>query len=96
MSAGLSLRNLAQIALDRSRQGTGLGALMMLSVYAKHVEAADVSDAKFLVRDVRDDQFIAYHQRRYGFVRSSLPGEIAQMYRPASVIRRELREVFGD
>lgn len=87
---------LGKFALDRSRQGTGLGALMMLSVYAKHVEAADVSGAKFLVLDVRDDQLVAYYQRRYGFVRSGLPGEMAQMYRPTSVIRRELREVFGD
>lgn len=86
---------LGKFALDRSQQGKGLGQILMTCVYAKHIEAADVSGAKFLVVDVRDDDLVTYYSERFGFVRSGRIDEIAQMYRPTSVIRQELNEVLA-
>ena len=81
---------LGKFALDQSEQGKGVGAVLMLCAYAKHVEVADVSGAKFLVLDARGDKLSSYYCERYGFARSGLAGEMAQMYRPTSAIRAEL------
>lgn len=87
---------LGKFALDRSRHGTGLGDILMLSVYAKHVEAADASGAKFLVLDAREESLVRHYRDRYGFVRSGFAGEVAQMYRPTAVIREELQRAFAE
>lgn len=85
---------LGKFALDGSQQGKGLGQVLMLCVYAKHLEAADAAGAKFLVVDVQEDDLVSYYSERYGFVRSGFAGEAAQMYRPTSVIRQELADIL--
>lgn len=85
---------LGKFALDASQQGKGLGQMLMLCAYAKHVEAADAAGAKFLVVDVQDDNLVAYYRDSFQFVRSGLAGEMAQMYRPTAVIRQELAAVL--
>lgn len=85
---------LGKFALDGSQQGKGLGQILMTCVYAKHVEAADAAGVKFLVVDVQEGDLVTYYSERFGFVRSGLVGETAQMYRPTSVIRQELDEVL--
>lgn len=85
---------LGKFALDRSQQGKGLGQILMTCVYAKHVEVADVAGVKFLVVDVQEDDLVTYYSEQFGFVRSGLVGEMAQLYRPTSVIRQELDEVL--
>lgn len=85
---------LGKFALDKEYQGKTLGQILMACVYAKHVEAAEVAGAKFLVLDVQEDGLAAYYRTRFGFERSSRAGEMAQMYRPTSVIREELGEVL--
>ncbi|EQM81876.1 N-acetyltransferase [Microbacterium maritypicum] len=82
---------LGKFALDRSQHGKGLGKMLMLSVYAKHLEAADAAGAKYLVLDAREDRLVRYYTDEYGFVRSGFAGEVAQMYRPTAIIREELR-----
>lgn len=85
---------LGKFALDRSHQGKNLGQILMACVYAKHVEAAEVAGAKFLVLDVQDDGLVSYYKRNFGFERSGRAGEMAQMYRPTSVVRADLAEVL--
>ncbi|MFT4201129.1 hypothetical protein [Gordonia sp. (in: high G+C Gram-positive bacteria)] len=85
---------LGKFALDGSQQGKGLGAILMTCVYAKHVEAADVAGAKFLVVDVREDDLVTYYSERFGFERSGLIDEMAQMYRPTWVVREDLNEAL--
>lgn len=85
---------LGKFALDHIQQGKGLGQILMTCVYAKHVEVADVAGAKFLVVDVQKDDLVNYYSERFGFVRSGLVGERAQLYRPTSVIRQELDKVL--
>lgn len=86
---------LGKFALERSQQGSGLGAVLMLCVYAKHVEVAEVSGAKFLVLDARGDKLVQYYRENYGFVRSEFAGDLAQMYRPTAIIRAELDRAFA-
>lgn len=81
---------LGKFALDKSLQGKGCGEVLMMCVYAKHVEAADAVGAKFLVIDVHQNELVDYYHKRFGFVRSSRADEMAQMYRPTAVIRQEL------
>lgn len=81
---------LGKFALDRSQQGTGLGQLLMLCAYAKHLETASITGAKFLVLDVREPKLISYYRDKFGFVRSSRSGELAQMYRPTAAIRSDV------
>lgn len=85
---------LGKFALDCSQQGKGLGEILMTCVYAKHVEAADAAGVKFLVVDVQEGDLVTYYSERFGFVQSGLVGEMAQMYRPTSVVRQELDEVL--
>lgn len=86
---------LGKFALDASQQGQGLGALLMACAYSKHVEAAEVSGAKFLVVDVQEDDLVRYYESRFGFVRSGLIGERAQMYRPTAAIREDVGNVLA-
>ena len=86
---------LGKFALDESQQGKGLGELLMLCAYAKHVSAADVAGAKFLVLDVRDERLVSYYHESFSFVRSSLVGDTAQMYRPTSAIRADLEAILA-
>lgn len=85
---------LGKFALGESYQGKNLGHVLMACVYAKHVEAADAAGAKFLVLDVQEDGLVTYYSREFGFERSGRAGETAQMYRPTSVIRKDLDAVL--
>lgn len=86
---------LGKFALDKSQQGRMLGQMLMVCVYAKHIEAADAAGAKFLVSDVQEDDLVAYYRDQFKFVRSGLVGEMAQMYRPTWVIREELEQALA-
>lgn len=81
---------LGKFALDAQHQGTGLGEILMTCVYYKFVEVAETAGAKFLVLDVQEPNLVDYYKQKFGFERSTLAREIAQMYRPTSVIRQEL------
>lgn len=85
---------LGKFALDERRQGRGLAPVLMLCAYVKHLAAAEAAGAKFLVVDVREDALVAYYERMYGFKRSELSGEMAQMYRPTSAIREDVGQAL--
>lgn len=84
---------LGKFAVDINHQGTGLAGLLMACVYAKHVEAADSVGAKYLVTEVREPALQTYYSKQYGFVASSRPGDLVQMFRPTSGIRGDLIEL---
>lgn len=85
---------LGKFAIGVEFQGKGLGEILMLGVYAKHVAAADAAGAKFLVIDVQEDRLVEYYRDRYDFYRSTKSGAMAQMYRPTRIIRDELTQVL--
>lgn len=86
---------LGKFALDKDQQGKGLSLPLMLCVYVKHLEAAEVAGAKFLVVDVQEEALVNYYQERFGFIRSSQEGA-AQMYRPTKAIREDVAKALAD
>lgn len=57
---------LARLALDRSLQGGGLGAQLLLDALERAVEASARAAARLVVVDAVDEQAAAFY-RRYGF-----------------------------
>jgi len=57
---------LARLALDRSQQGRGLGAQLLLDALERAVEASQRAAARLVVVDAIDEQAAAFY-RRYGF-----------------------------
>lgn len=94
LQQSLPAQLLGKFALDKDYQGNTFSSILMACVYAKHVEAADVAGAKFLVLDVQEDGLATYYRTRFGFEKSGRAGEMVQMYRPTSVIREDLGEVL--
>ena len=86
---------LGKFAVAHSFQGQGFGEVLMLCAYVKHLEAAEAVGAKFLVVDVREERLVSYYSERFGFIRSGRDGEMAQMYRPTSVIREDVEQVLA-
>lgn len=75
----------ARLALDRSEQGTGLGADLLRDALARSVAGARALGARALIVDAVDDQAIGFY-RRYGFL--EIKG--TRLYRRISDIERAL------
>ncbi len=78
---------LARLAVDRSEQGTGLGALLLAEALRKAVAAGEAAAARLVVVDAIDDQaakFYAHH----GFI--TAPGHPLRLYRRMQDIRASL------
>jgi GNAT superfamily N-acetyltransferase len=78
---------LARLAIDRSEQGRGLGALLLAEALRKAVTAGEAAAARLVVVDALDDQaakFYAHH----GFI--SAPGHPLRLYRRMKDIRASL------
>jgi len=78
---------LARLAVDRSEQGKGLGALLLAEALRKAVAAGEAAAARLVVVDAIDDQaakFYAHH----GFIPA--PGHPLRLYRRMKDIRASL------
>ncbi|MCB4208998.1 hypothetical protein [Arthrobacter sp. UM1] len=62
---------LGKFALDQDVQGSGLGAMLMLGAFAKHVQASDAAGIKFLILNVREERLVSYYCTEYGFIAST-------------------------
>jgi GNAT superfamily N-acetyltransferase len=58
---------LARLAVDRSEQGKGRGALLLAEALRKAVAAGEAAAARLVVVDAIDERAAAFY-RRYGFV----------------------------
>jgi GNAT superfamily N-acetyltransferase len=79
---------LARLAVDRSEQGQGFGALLLAEALRKAVAAGDAAAARLVVVDAIDDEaakFYAHH----GFI--AVPGHPLRLYRRIKDIRASLR-----
>jgi GNAT superfamily N-acetyltransferase len=79
---------LARLAVDRSKQGHGLGALLLAEALRKAVAAGEVAAARLVVVDATDDEaarFYAHH----GFIAAS--GHPLRLCRRMQDIRASLR-----
>jgi GNAT superfamily N-acetyltransferase len=79
---------LARLAVDRSEQGKGLGALLLAEALRKAVAAGEAAAARLVVVDAIDDEaakFYAHH----GFI--AAPGYPLRLYRRMKDIRASLR-----
>ncbi|HZE17673.1 MAG TPA: GNAT family N-acetyltransferase, partial [Mycobacterium sp.] len=59
---------LARLAVDRSQQGKGVGAMLLAEALRKAVAAGEVAAARLIVVDAVDEDAAAFYER-YGFVR---------------------------
>jgi GNAT superfamily N-acetyltransferase len=78
---------LARLAVDRSEQGQGLGALLLAEALRKAVAAGEAAAARLVVVDAIDDEaakFYAHH----GFIPA--PGHPLRLYRQMKDIRASL------
>lgn len=85
---------LGKFALASDAQGQGLGEVLMLCVYSKYLEAADVTGAKFLVLDAQEPGLVTYYDARFGFAHATQQDGRTKMYRPTSAIRQDCAAVF--
>lgn len=85
---------LGKFAVDKDAQGTGMGTVLMVCVYAQYLEAAHASAAKFLVVDVQQPALVRYYRKQFGFMPAKGSGEMVQMYRPTTAIRQELEQIL--
>jgi GNAT superfamily N-acetyltransferase len=79
---------LARLAVDRSEQGKGLGALLLAEALRKAVAAGEAAAARLVVVDAIDDEaakFCVHH----GFI--AAPGHPLRLYRRMRDIRASLR-----
>jgi len=79
---------LARLAVDRSEQGKGLGALLLAEALRKAVAAGEAAAARLVVVDAIDDEaakFYAHH----GFI--AAPGHPLRLCRRMRDIRASLR-----
>jgi predicted N-acetyltransferase YhbS len=60
---------LACLAVDRSQQARGVGAMLLAESLRKAVAAGEVAAARLIVVDAVDDDAAAFYER-YGFVRT--------------------------
>lgn len=79
---------LARLAVDRSEQGKGLGALLLAEALQKAVAAGEVAAARLVVVDAIDDEAAKFYVR-YGFIPA--PGHPLRLYRRMKDIRASLR-----
>jgi len=78
---------LARLAVDRSEQGKGLGALLLAEALRKAVAAGEAAAARFVVVDAIDDDAVRFYER-FGFV--AAPGHPLRLYRRMKDIRASL------
>jgi predicted N-acetyltransferase YhbS len=80
---------LARLAVDRTEQGTGLGATLLAEALRKAVAAGEAAAARLVVVDAVDDN-AAHFYERFGFVRA--PEHDLRLYRRMKDIARSLAD----
>ena len=78
---------LARLAVDRSQQGRGIGAMLLADALRKAVAAGEVAAARLIVVDAVDEAAAAFY-RRYGFVQT--PENPLRFYRRMKDVRASL------
>jgi ribosomal protein S18 acetylase RimI-like enzyme len=78
---------LARLAVDKSQQRRGVGAMLLAEALRKAVAAGEVVAARLIVVDAVDDDAAAFYQR-YGFVRA--PEHPLRFYRRMKDVRASL------
>lgn len=78
---------LARLAVDRSQQGKGIGAMLLAEALRKAVAAGEVAAARLIVVDAVDEEAAAFY-RRYGFVQT--PENPLRFYRRVKDVRASL------
>jgi GNAT superfamily N-acetyltransferase len=79
---------LARLAVDRSEQGQGLGALLLAEALRKAVAAGEAAAARLVVVDAIDDDAAKFYSH-HGFI--AAPGYPLRLYRRMKDIRASLR-----
>jgi predicted N-acetyltransferase YhbS len=83
---------LARLAVNRSDQGRGLGALLLAEALRKAVAAGEHAAARLVIVDAIDDQAVAFY-RRHGF--TAAPEQELRLYRRTKDIRASLDAAGG-
>lgn len=78
---------LARLAVARSRQRQGLGALMMIHAVCRALRVADSAGIIGLFVDAKDEAASRYY-RRFGFI--PLPDDPHKLFLPLATLRRAL------
>lgn len=78
---------LARLAVDRSEQGKGLGALLLAEALRKAIVAGDAAAARLVVVDAIDDDAARFYER-YGFI--AAPEHPRRMFRRMNDIRTSI------
>ncbi|MBX7432564.1 GNAT family N-acetyltransferase [Mycobacterium sp. Y57] len=78
---------LARLAVDRSQQGRGIGAMLLAEALRKAIAAGEVAAARLIVVDAVDEDAAAFY-RRYGFVQT--PENPLRFYRRMKDVRTSL------
>ncbi len=84
---------LARLAVDRSQQGRGIGAMLLAEALRKAVAAGEVAAARLIVVDAVDEHAAAFY-RRYGFVQA--PENPLRLYRRMKDVRASLDSSTGE
>jgi GNAT superfamily N-acetyltransferase len=79
---------LARLAVDRSEQGQGLGALLLAEALRKAVAAGEAAAARLVVVDAIDDEAAKFYTH-HGFI--AAPGHALRLYRRMKDIHASLR-----
>lgn len=79
---------LARLAVDRSEQGQGFGALLLAEALRKAVAAGEAAAARLVVVDAIDDEAAMFYGH-HGFI--AAPGHPLRLYRRMKDIRASLR-----
>jgi len=82
---------LAQLAVDRSVQGQGLGGELLLDALITIVVAAEAVGGRLVVVEAVNDSAVAFYER-YGFIRV---GDGMRLYQKVSRIRSSLPNTLG-
>lgn len=78
---------LARLAVDRDRQGGGVGGLLLAEALRKAVAAGEAAAARLVVVDAIDDNAVSFY-RRYGFI--AISEHPMRLYRRMKDIRASL------
>jgi GNAT superfamily N-acetyltransferase len=78
---------LARLAVDRSEQGKGLGALLLAEALRKAVAAGDAAAARLVVVDAIDDAAVRFYER-LGFI--AAPEHPRRLYRRMKDVRASI------
>ena len=78
---------LARLAVARSEQGKGFGAVLLAEALRRSVMAGEAAAARLIVVDAIDDDAAAFYQR-YGFI--AVPEHPRRLYRRVKDVRASL------